>query len=167
MSMTLDSLKKLYVHELKDLYSAENQILEALPAMIQSASDSGLAAALEHHLQETLKQVERLERIFEGLEFEPGGHKCAGMAGLLGEGKRVLEDTSDSSVRDAAIIAGAQRVEHYEIAAYGTARAYAEKLGDYRAADLLQKSLNEEALADQTLSRLAERKINFEAMMTG
>jgi ferritin-like metal-binding protein YciE len=167
MSMTLDSLEKLYVHELKDLYSAENQILEALPALIQSASDSGLVAALEHHRQETLKHVDRLERIFEGLEFEPGGHKCAGMEGLLGEGESVLEDTSDPSVRDAAIISGAQRVEHYEIAGYGTARAYAEKLGDYRAADLLQKSLNEEAMADQTLSRLAERKINFEAMKAG
>jgi ferritin-like metal-binding protein YciE len=89
------------------------------------------------------------------------------MEGLLGEGESVLKDTSDPSVRDAAIISGVQRVEHYEIAGYGTARTYAEKLGDYRAADLLQKSLNEEAMADQTLSRLAERKINFEAMMTG
>jgi ferritin-like metal-binding protein YciE len=167
MSMTLDSLKKLYIHELKDLYSAENQILEALPTMIESASDSGLTAALEHHRQQTLTHVERLEKIFEGLEFEPGGHKCTGMEGLLGEGKSVLEDASDPSVRDAAIIAGAQRVEHYEIAGYGTARAYAEKLGDYQASDLLQKSLNEEAMSDQTLSRLAERKINFEAMKAG
>jgi ferritin-like metal-binding protein YciE len=167
MSMTLDSLKKLYVHELKDLYSAENQILEAMPAMIQNASDSGLVAALERHREETKKHVDRLEKIFEGLEFEPGGHKCVGMEGLLVEGESVLEDASDPAVRDAAIISGVQRVEHYEIAGYGTARAYAEKLGDYRAADLLQKSLNEEAMADQTLSRLAERSINFEAMTVG
>jgi ferritin-like metal-binding protein YciE len=164
MSMTLDSLKKLYVHELKDLYSAENQILEALPAMIENASDADLAAALEDHRQETERQVARLETLFEGLEFEPGGHKCEGMEGLLKEGKSALRETAGDSVRDAAIIAAAQRVEHYEIAGYGTARAYAEKLGDYRAADLLQESLDEEARADQKLSRLALRKINFEAM---
>lgn len=163
--MNLDSLKKLLVHELKDLYSAENQIAKALPKMADAAVDADLKRAFQTHLKETERQIKRLEKIFEGLEFKPGGSKCEGMEGLLKEGADIIRAKADPDVRDAGLIAAAQRVEHYEIAGYGTARTYAEKLGDYRTADLLQETLNEEGMADQKLTRLAERKINFEAMV--
>lgn len=160
----LDNLKKLYVHELKDLYSAENQILEALPKMIEAAGDDGLKKAFRHHLEQTRTQVQRLEKIFKGLDdFSPGGHKCKGMEGLIKEAEGLMKDVTEPEVMDAALIASAQRVEHYEMAGYGTARTYAEKLGEYAAADLLQETLNEEGATDQKLSRLAERSINFEA----
>lgn len=162
--MNLDSLKKLYVHELKDLYSAETQLVEALPKMVDAAQDEQLKAAFEHHLEETKTHRERLEQVFEQMDFRPGGHKCKGMEGLLKEAEDLIKDDIPKDVLDAALIAGAQRVEHYELAGYGTARAYAEKLGEYRAADLLQETLNEESAADQKLTRLAERSINFEAM---
>jgi ferritin-like metal-binding protein YciE len=161
--MKIDSLRKLYVHELKDLWSAEHQILDAMPALLRSVQNQDLARAFEEHLDETQTQVERLRTIFADLEFEPGGHRCKGMEGLLKEVSDVLGDDVTDEVRDAAIVAAAQRVEHYEMAGYGVARTFAEKLGDYAAADLLQKSLNEEAHADQMLTRLAERHINFEA----
>lgn len=159
--MKIDSLHKLYVHELKDLYSAENQLLEALPKMAKAATDKGLKQAFENHVKQTKEHVNRLEEIFKSLEFEPGGHKCAGMAGLLKEGEDLMKEDLSDKVLDAALIGAAQRVEHYEMAGYGTARAYAEKLGDHKTADILQKTLNEEGLTDQTLSRLAERSINF------
>lgn len=164
MPMKLDSLRKLYIHELKDLHSAERQILEIMPTIIDAAGDEGLKRALEHHQKQTEHQLDRLETIFSGLDAEPGGHRCRGMEGLLTEAKDVMSDGVDPDVLDAAIVAATQRVEHYEIAGYGVARTYAEKLGDYKAADLLQETLNEEAIADQTLSRLAERSLNFEAM---
>lgn len=163
--MNLDSLRKLYVHELKDLYSAEKQIIDALPRMISGAGNPDLKKALKEHLDVTQKQVKRLDKVFADLEFSPRGSKCGGMEGLLKEGASLLKEKTDPDVLDAAIIAAAQRVEHYEIAAYGVARTYAEKLGDYAAADLLQKSLEEEAQADRHLSRLAERTINFQAMV--
>ncbi|MCA9261422.1 MAG: ferritin-like domain-containing protein [Planctomycetales bacterium] len=162
--MKLDSLEKLYVHELKDLYSAENQLLDALPAMIEAASDVGLKEALQEHMEETRHQVERLEKVFAGLDFEPGGHKCAAMEGLIKEGKSLLSSEIEPHVLDAAIVAASQRIEHYEMAGYGVARTYAEKLGYQQAADLLQETLNEEGLANQKLTRLAERKLNFLAM---
>jgi ferritin-like metal-binding protein YciE len=162
--MNLESLQKLYVHELKDLYSAETQLVEALPKMVEASRDAELRTAFEEHLAETKEQVRRLEQIFASLDFEPGGHRCKGMEGLIKEGNDVLGNDIDEKVVDAALIAAAQRVEHYEMAGYGTARAYAEKLGEYAAADLLQTSLNEESLTDQKLTRLAERSINFKAM---
>ncbi|OYP36143.1 ferritin-like domain-containing protein [Rhodopirellula sp. MGV] len=162
--MKLDSLEKLYVHELKDLYSAETQLLEALPKMQEAASNSELKEAFESHLEETKTHVARLETIFSDLEFEPRGHKCAAMEGLIKEGESLLKSDIEPSVLDAALIAAAQRVEHYEMAGYGTARTFAEKLGHQKAADALQETLNEEGHANQTLSRLAERKINFLAM---
>ncbi|MGE3180543.1 MAG: ferritin-like domain-containing protein [Phycisphaerae bacterium] len=164
--MKLDSLKKLYVHELKDLYSAENQILAALPSMASAAKDAGLQKAFKDHQAETKQHVLRLEQIFKSLEFQPGGHHCKGMEGLLAEGKDMLKSDIDDDVRDAGLIAAAQRVEHYEIAGYGVARTYAEKLGDFEAADLLQETLNEEGATDQKLSRLAERRINFMARVS-
>jgi ferritin-like metal-binding protein YciE len=162
--MELDDLRKLYVHELKDLYSAENQLLKALPKMENAAKDPGLKKAFAAHLKETQRHVKRLEDIFGRLDFKPGGQKCAGMEGLIEEGSDMIAEDAPADVKDAALIAAAQRIEHYEMAGYGTARTYAEKLGDYRAADILQETLNEEALADQKLTRLAVRRINFEAM---
>ncbi len=161
--MKLESLEKLYVHELKDLYSAETQVLEALPRLIEAATDEGLRQALRGHLEETRKQVSRLEQIFEGRDFSPRGQRCKGMEGLLEEGRDLISSDIDQDVRDAAIIAACQRVEHYEMAGYGTARAYAEKLGEYDAAELLTQSLEEEGAADRKLTELAERRINFEA----
>lgn len=164
--MKLDSLHKLYVMELKDLYSAENQLLAALPKMAAASQHAGLKQAFENHLQETQEQVARLEAIFGRMEFAPGGHRCIAMAGLIEEGEVLLQADCDPQVLDAALIAAAQRIEHYEIAAYGTARAYAEMLGEFTAADLLQQSLNEEGHADQHLTRLAERSINLTAVAT-
>ncbi|NNF29326.1 MAG: ferritin-like domain-containing protein [Gemmatimonadetes bacterium] len=164
--MKLDSLRKLYIHELKDLHSAESQILNTMPRMIEAVSDKGLKKALQTHQKQTERQVKRLEKIFGSLDARPGGHKCRGMEGLLREASDLLKADAEPEVLDAAIVAATQRVEHYEMAGYGVARTYAEKLGDYGAADLLQETLNEEANADQTLSRLAERRLNFEALST-
>ena len=167
MNLKLDSLEKLYVMELKDLYSAENQLLDALPKIIDAVSDECLKTAFQKHLKETNQQVARLEKIFSKMEFSPDGHKCEGMAGLLKEGEELMKAKDiDDHVRDAALIAAAQRCEHYEMAGYGTARTYAEKLGDYEAADLLQETLNEEGATDQHLSRIAERSINFQALVS-
>lgn len=164
-TMKLDSLEKLFVHELKDIHSAERQLLKALPVMADAANNSDLKAAFQKHLKETQGQVDRLDTIFAGLDFQPGGHKCAAMAGLIEEGEEMCKADADEHVRDAGLIACAQRVEHYEIAAYGTAVALAEKLGMQDAADLLRKSLEEEGKTDRDLTHLAERIINFEALM--
>lgn len=163
--MKLESLQKLWVHELKDLYSAETQITEALPKIIAAAHHAELKEALTEHLKETRGQILRLEKIFKGLDFAPAGQRCKGMEGLLEEGKGILEAEAESQVRDAGIIAACQRVEHYEIAGYGTAGAYAELLGEHEAAKLLQQTLDEESGADTKLSRLARKSINFEAMV--
>lgn len=162
--MNLDSLHKLYVKELKDLYSAERQLLDALPKMAQAANDKDLKAAFAGHLEETKTQIGRLETIFKGLDYAPGGHKCAAMEGLIEEADELIKADIDPNVIDAALVAAAQRVEHYEMAGYGTARAFAEKLGEKNAADLLQETLNEEGRANQKLTRLAERSLNFVAM---
>lgn len=162
--MKLTSLEKLYAHELKDLFSAENQILQALPRMIERARDGDLVAALEDHRDQTATHVSRLQDIFKGLSFEPGGHKCKGVEGLLKEGDDVVSDCADSSVCDAAIIAACQRIEHYEMAGYGSARAFAQQLGRHDDADILSTTLDEEGATDRTLSQLAERRINFAAM---
>lgn len=163
--MNLDSLSKLYVHELKDLYSAEKQLVGALPKMIAAARNKDLKKALKEHLQATRRQIQRLEKVFARLDASPRGHKCVGMEGLIKEGSALLAEDAESDVLDAAIIAAAQRIEHYEMAGYGVARTYAEKLGDFTAADLLQETLEEEAQADRHLTRLAERTINIKAMV--
>jgi ferritin-like metal-binding protein YciE len=162
--MKLDSLNKLYVDELKDIYSAETQITKALPRMVKKATSPDLKAAFDAHLQETYGQIERLERIFQTLEKSPRGKKCIGMEGLLEEGKEVMGEDIDAEVLDAALIAAAQKVEHYEISSYGTVRAYAELLGDNAAVDLLTLTLEEEVEADEKLTHLAESGINVEAM---
>lgn len=166
-SKKMNHLKDLYLVQLRDLYSAESQIIEALPEMIETASDEELRSALEEHLEVTKEQKNRLEKIFDELDEKPGRHKCKGMEGLIEEGDEMLEKDGEASVIDAGIIAAAQRVEHYEIAGYGTVRTYAERLGETEAARLLDQTLNEEAKADETLTRIAERNVNRQAQMAG
>jgi ferritin-like metal-binding protein YciE len=154
--MNLQSLDKLFIHELKDLYSAENQLLKALPQMAKAASSDELRQGFEHHLEETKEHVKRIEQIFEDLEGSPSGEKCAAMEGLIHEGEEIIEMNGDAAVKDAALIGAAQRVEHYEIAGYGTARNFAQHLGNDKAAKLLQQTLDEEGQTDQKLTKLAE-----------
>src|SRR4051794_8556907 len=154
--MKLTTLHDLLVDHLKDLYSAENQIIKALPKMAKNASSEELSAGFEEHLEQTRGQVERLERICELLEVSPKGKKCAGMEGLIDEGKEIMEEDAEESVLDAGLIAAAQKVEHYEIASYGTARTWAEQLGLTEVAELLQQTLDEEKETDEKLTRLAE-----------
>jgi ferritin-like metal-binding protein YciE len=162
--MKLDTLKDLYVEELKDLYSAENQILKALPAMVKAAGSPDLKAGFEEHLNQTREHVSRLEQIFEGLGKNPKGKHCRGMEGVLEEGKELLKEDAEPEVLDAGLISAAQHVEHYEIAGYGVCRTYAKLLGDNKAAQLLQTTLNEEEMTDRKLTQLAESHINIEAV---
>lgn len=160
--MKMESLQELFISELKDLYSAEKQLLKALPRMAKACDSDELRQGFEDHLAETEGQVERLEQIFEELGVSPRGKKCVGMEGLIEEGKELMEEDAEPEVLDAGLIAAAQRVEHYEIAGYGTARTYAELLGYDKAAKLLQETLDEEGATDKKLSAMAE-KINVEA----
>jgi ferritin-like metal-binding protein YciE len=159
----MESMQDLYLHELKDLYSAEKQILKALPQMAEKATHQELRRAFEEHKATTEEQVRRLETIFSDLGQSPGGKKCKGMEGLIEEGEEILQEQADPDVRDAALIGAAQRVEHYEIAGYGTARTYAKQLGFDKHADLLQRTLDEEGQTDERLTKLAEGHINREA----
>ena len=160
--MEMESLRELYIEELKDLYSAENQIIKALPKMVKAATSSELKKGFEQHLAQTRGQVERLEKIFKELDESPKGKKCKGMEGLLEEGKEWMEEDADPEVMDAGLIAAAQHVEHYEIAGYGCVRTYAELLGFTNAAKLLQQTLDEEKQTDEKLTGLAQT-INVEA----
>ena len=162
--MKLKTLHDLYVDELKDLYNAENQLLKALPKMAKAASDPQLAQAFTDHLEETAGHVDRLEKIFKKLDASPKGKKCKAMEGLLEEGKDLMAEDAAPSVMDAALIAAAQRVEHYEMAGYGCVRTYARLLGYDDAADLLQETLDEEGTTDKKLTDLAETVINAEAV---
>ena len=163
--MALGTLHDLFVEELKDLYSAEKQLLKALPRMAKGATHAGLKAAFSEHLEETRGQLARLEKIFERLDASPRGKKCAAMEGLIEEGAELLADKgADPSVRDAALIAAAQRVEHYEMAGYGCVRAFAALLGHAEARRLLQQTLDEEAAADEKLNGLAESVVNPAAL---
>lgn len=164
--MKLKTLRDLYVDELKDLYSAENQLVKALPKMAKAASNEELSQAFTDHLAETEQQVERLEKIFQGLGISPKGKKCKAMEGLVTEGKELIDEEADPMVKDAALIAAAQRVEHYEMAGYGCVRTFARLLGEEEAAELLQETLDEEGNADKKLTDLAESVINIEAMET-
>jgi ferritin-like metal-binding protein YciE len=161
-TMKLASLHDLFVNELKDLYSAETQLTKALPKMAKAASSPDLREAFEEHLKETEHQVERLEQVFEEIEASPKGKKCKAMEGLIEEGKEIIDEDAEEAVKDAGLIAAAQKVEHYEIAGYGTVRTYAELLGFSNAAKLLQETLDEEGAADKKLTELAEN-INVEA----
>lgn len=162
--MALQSLEDLLLHDLKDLYNAENQILKALPRMAKKASSPELRRAFEQHLKQTETQVKRLERVFASLDEKAKGKTCKGMQGLIEEGKEIMSEDIEDDVLDAALIAAAQKVEHYEIAAYGTARTYAEMLGNNEAARLLQQTLDEEAETDKKLTKLAESLVNVEAV---
>jgi len=161
--MKLDSLQTLWIEELRDLYNAENQLLKALPKMAKGASSPELKQAFEDHLEQTKDHVERLDEIFEKLDEKPDGKTCKAMKGLIEEGSEILEKEGEPSVLDAGIIAAAQKVEHYEIASYGTVRAFANMLGEEDAADLLQQTLDEEGEADKHLSELAEEIVNVDA----
>jgi ferritin-like metal-binding protein YciE len=162
--MEIDSLRKLYVEELKDLYSAEKQLIQALPKMAKKAQNAQLKQAFQQHLEITQTQLERLDRVFEGLGKSPRGKKCKAMEGLIEEGKEMMQEDMEPDVMDAALIAAAQRIEHYEIAGYGTVRTYANLLGEKDATKLLQQTLDEEGQADKILTQLAESSINVEAM---
>jgi ferritin-like metal-binding protein YciE len=152
----LNSLQDLFVHELRDLYSAEQQLVSALPKMARAASSPDLQTAFHEHLDQTRNHVTRLDRIFGQLGTSGMGKECEAMKGLIKEGEQTIQAGGDSDVKDAALIAAAQRVEHYEIAAYGAARTFAEKLGYDEAADMLQKTLDEEGKTDKKLTALAE-----------
>jgi ferritin-like metal-binding protein YciE len=162
--MNLTSLEKLFVHELKDLYSAENQLIKALPQMAKAASTKELQQGFETHLKETEEHVNRLEQIFEDLDYSATGETCEAMAGLVEEGEEIISMDGDPAVKDAALIAAAQRVEHYEIAAYGTARTIAKHLGNDKAAKLLQQTLDEEGKTDKELTNLAESGAHINQM---
>ena len=163
--MKLDTLQKLYVDELRDLYNAENQLLKALPKMAKAVSSEELKNAFEKHLEQTETHVERLEQVFEELDQTPKGKTCRAMKGLIQEGSEILEEEGDPSVLDAGIIVAAQKVEHYEIAGYGSVRTFAELLGQQKAAELLQTTLDEESEANELLTGLAESIVNPEALM--
>jgi len=163
--MKLDTLQKLYVDELRDLYNAENQLLKALPKMAKAASSEELKNAFEKHLEQTETHVERLENIFEQLDQTPKGKTCRAMKGLIEEGSEILKEEGDPSVLDAGIIVAAQKVEHYEIAGYGSVRTFAELLGQNKAVELLQTTLDEESEANELLNGLAESIVNPEALM--
>ena len=163
-TMQLATLRELYVDELRDLYSAENQILKALPKMAKAASSADLKNAFEEHLEQTKGHVQRLGQIFDQLGAKPKGKKCRAMEGLIEEGKELLEEDAEPDVLDAGLIAAAQKVEHYEMAGYGCVRTYAKLLGDEQAAELLQETLNEEGETDEKLTELAESTINLKAM---
>jgi len=161
--MEMDSLTELYVEELKDLWSAENQITKALPKMVKAATNPKLKKAFNAHLKQTERHIKRLERIFKELDESPRGKKCVGMEGLLKEGAELIKEKPEPEVLDAGLIAAAQHVEHYEIAGYGCVRTWARQLGEDRQAELLQETLDEEEQTDRLLTGLAESEINVEA----
>jgi ferritin-like metal-binding protein YciE len=163
--MALESLQELYLEQLRDLHSAERQIIDALPKMIEKTSHPELRRGFELHLRQTEEQLRRLEEIGRRIGKDLGGHKCKGMEGLLEEGEELMKERADSDVLDAALIAAAQRVEHYEIAGYGCARTYARLLGLEDDAKTLQRTLDEEGETDHKLTDLAERVVNIEALM--
>jgi len=163
--MKLLTLDGLLADELKDIYSAENQMIKALPKLAEACDSDDLRRAFEEHLEQTRQHVQRIEQICEQLGVKPKGKKCMGMEGLVAEGTEILEADVEPDVLDAALIGAAQRVEHYEIAAYGTARAHARQLGFMNVADILSQTLEEEKKADLLLTGLAENRINVEAAM--
>src|SRR5437016_12533069 len=161
--MKLETLEELYSHEVKDLYSAEKQIIKALPKMVKATTNKEIAARFNEHFEQTKEHAARLEKILTGHDESTRGPKCEGMEGLLKEGEEMIKEDAEEEVRDAGLIAAAQRVEHYEMAGYGCARTYAELLGDPDAAQLLQTTLTEESDTDKKLTKLAKSVINIRA----
>jgi ferritin-like metal-binding protein YciE len=160
----LETLEDLFEMQLKDLYSAENQLVEALPLMAEKAKDGRLRAGFTKHLRETEKQIERLEKIGETMDIDLDGHTCQAMEGLIAEGQETMSENATDEVMDAALIAAAQRIEHYEISGYGTAAHFAERLGNSQAAELLRQTLDEEQLTDTKLNDLAKNYLNQKAV---
>ena len=165
-STELNSFKDLFVNQIEDLYDAEKRLVDALPKMADAANSSQLKQALRQHLTETQGHVSRLETIFRELNLDPKRETCQAMKGLIAEGEEMIKAKGDPDVKDAAIIAAAQRVEHYEISGYGTARAFAKRLGMTQAANLLQQTLSEEEAADRKLNTIAESSVNVQAAAT-
>jgi len=163
--MRLDTLKTLYIDELRDLYNAENQLIKALHKMAKAASSEELQEAFEKHLEQTKTHVDRLEEVFEEIGEKPKGKTCRAMKGLIEEGSEILHEDREESVIDAGIIVAAQKVEHYEIAGYGSVRTFAQLLGKDRSAELLQTTLEKESEANELLNKLAEDIVNPEALM--
>jgi ferritin-like metal-binding protein YciE len=152
----VNTIEHLFVEELKDLYSAETQITKTLPKLVEAATSPQLKSAFEHHLKETEGQIQRLEKAFEILGTSPKGKTCDGMKGILSEGASMLRETTEGDIRDAALISAAQRVEHYEMAAYGAVRSYAENLNRKDIARLLEETLQEEKAADKKLTEISQ-----------
>lgn len=161
--MKLETLNDLLIDHLKDLYDAEHQITKALPKMAEAASSQQLKSAFQQHLSETENQIRRLEQVFETMGKKATRKTCKAMKGLVEEGEEILKEDADPSVRDAGLIAAAQKVEHYEMAGYGTVRTYARMLGMTEAANLLQQTLDEEGMTDEKLTQLAESSVNVQA----
>lgn len=158
--MAENHLEGLYIDMLKDLYSAEHQIMKALPKLAKKANSPTLKKYFEEHLAQTEQQAQRIEQVFEGLSGSPRGKKCVGMEGIIAEGEEVIKEGFEGETLDAALIAAAQKVEHYEIASYGAARTFAQTLGYHDAARLLQQTLDEESQTNEKLTRLAESGVN-------
>jgi ferritin-like metal-binding protein YciE len=161
--MQLETLQDLYIHELKDLYSAEKQLVQALPKMAKAARNQELSAGIQKHLNQTKEHAARLEKILSSHKQSTRGAKCKGMEGIIAEGAEMIEEEADPEVKDAGLISAAQRVEHYEIAGYGTVRTYAELLGDKEGEKLLQTTLQEEEETDKELTKVAKSAINVAA----
>jgi len=161
--MQLETLQDLYIHELKDLYSAEKQLVQALPKMAKAARNQELLAGIQKHLNQTKEHAVRLEKILSSHKQSTRGAKCKGMEGIIAEGAEMIEEEADPEVKDAGLISAAQRVEHYEIAGYGTVRTYAELLGDKEGEKLLQTTLQEEEETDKELTKVAKSAINVAA----
>ncbi len=164
-SLKFDSLESLFHEQLQDLYDAEQRLTQALPKMAEAAHSPTLKAAFQHHLRETQNQVTRLERVFQMMNWPAKSQTCYAMKGLVEEGQEMISATGNPDVKDAALIAAAQRVEHYEMAGYGSARAFAQRLGRRDAVQLLQETLNEEEAADKKLTQIAEQSVNPQAAM--
>jgi ferritin-like metal-binding protein YciE len=164
--MKIATLEDLLTDELKDLYSAENQLIKALPKMAKAAESDDLRMAFEEHLEQTRTHAERIEQICNEMGVKPGGKKCVGMEGLIEEGKELLQEDVEPEPLNAGLIGAAQRVEHYEIAGYGTARAHAQQLGMSKVADLLNQTLEEEKKANELLTELAKNQVNVQAAMS-
>jgi ferritin-like metal-binding protein YciE len=167
MAMKIKSLRDLFIHQLRDLFSAEKQLVKALPKLAKAATNEELKETFEEHLRKTEEHVERLEQIFEALEISSRGDRCAAMEGLIAEAQSLMKEEMPAAVLDAALVACAQRVEHYEIAAYGSARTFAEVLDIDEATDVLEETLEDEKEADIKLTELADEVINVDALDAG
>ena len=163
--MPAKSLHELFIEELRDMYDGEKRLIKAIPKMAKAASSPELQTAFTNHLRETEKQVTRLEQVFRSIGEKPRGKKCDGIMGIVEEGKTAMEEIEEGPVLDAALIAGAQKVEHYEIASYGTLAYFADCMGHERAKELLGSTLDEEKAADEKLNQIAKSKVNRQALM--